>query len=300
MSARLLPCLFVGLTLVTLSHEARAQAWVDDPGALAFSLDYNYASSDKVIQDDGREFPKAGNTFHQVVIGGEWVPISRLAVSASVPLVGIKYTGLPSYVHPGGGSYDDGSTHWTLTDLRVGAHYQVLEAPFALSPSLAVSVPLMDYETVGNAIAGRHLKALRAGLAAGRQFGSFYTTAVYEFSLVEKYDRAPDTAKIGQNTSDGSLVLGYVLLQGRLNLNVAGNMHLTHGGVNFSKFNMLTPDQQRFHDPILRESIYLLGGGAAYQITPALNANLSARIFAGGSNTQNASVLALGVSWSVK
>jgi hypothetical protein len=58
------------------------------------------------------------------------------------------------------------------------------------------------------------------------------------------------------------------------------------------------PDQVQFHDPLLEEDILLVGGGVGYQMSNALAATLSARLFVAGKNTQNASVIALGVTWS--
>jgi hypothetical protein len=273
---------------------------VGDKGALELSLDYNLGISDKIVEDKGPDFTNAGTTTHQLTLGGEYVPVTGLAVSVGLPLVLLKYTGDKTvYPHPGGGSYDDGSTHATLTDLRAGVRYQVLEEPFALTPHVAVSIPVADYETVGNTVAGRHLKALHLGLGIGRVFGeATYVHLLYEFSLVEKYDRTADTKKIGQDRSDLSFTIGHKLLDQRLDLHVDANARLAHGGVNFSEFATLPADEQLYHDAILNENIVLVGGGVGYQLTDSLAASLSARLFVAGSNTQNASVLALGVTWS--
>jgi hypothetical protein len=230
--------------------------------------------------------------------------VNHLAVNVALPFVLLTYTGdKMMYPHPGGGSYDDGNAHATLTDLRVGARYQVLEEPFALSPHLAVSIPVADYETVGNTVAGRHLKALHAGLGIGRVIGeATYVHLLYEFSLVEKYDRTPETAKVGQNRSDFAFTIGHKLLDQRLDLHLDANGRLAHGGVNFSEvFGPLmttAPDDVMFHDPILAEDILLVGGGVGYQLSNALAVTLSARLFVTGRNTQNASVIAAGVTWS--
>jgi len=295
--------LVVASVLVALGSagsDAHAQAWVGDKGALELSLDYNLGISDKIVEDKGPDFPNAGTTTHQLTFGGEYVPVTGLAVSVGLPLVLLKYTGDQTiYPHPGGGRYDDGNIHATLTDLRAGVRYQVLEEPFALTPHVAVSIPVADYETVGNTVAGRHLKALHLGLGIGRVFGeATYVHLLYEFSLVEKYDRTADTKKIGQDRSDLSFTVGHKLLDQRLDLHVDANARLAHGGVNFSDFATLPADQQLYHDAILNENIVLVGGGAGYQLTDSLAASLSARLFVAGSNTQNASVLALGVTWS--
>jgi hypothetical protein len=302
------PCLasftiVVAAVLVALGSawsDAHAQAWVGDKGALDLSLDYNLAISDKVVADDGAVTPNAGTTTHQITLGAEYVPISRLAVTVALPLALLKYTGdKVAYPHPGGGSYDDGSIHATLTDLRAGVRYQVLEEPVALSPHVAVSIPVADYETVGNSVAGRHLKALHLGLGIGRVFGAAtYVHVLYEFSLVEKYDRTPETKTAGQNRSDLGVTIGHKLLDQRLDLHLDANARVTHGGVDFSKFGMLSANEQMYHDAILHENIVLVGGGVGYALTDSLAASLSARLFLTGDNTQNASVLALGVTWS--
>jgi hypothetical protein len=292
------------LALVALGSAfrvAHAQAWVGDKGALDLSLDYNLGSSDKVFADvPASDFNDAGTTTHQITLGAEYVPVPRLAVGMALPFVALKYTGNPVYVHPGGGSYDDGDTHTTLTDLRVGARYQVIEEPLALAPHLAVSIPVADYETVGNTVAGRHLKALHLGVGIGKVFaGNAYVHLLYEFSLVEKYDRTPVTKKYGQDRSDVALTLGYKLLQQRLDVHIDANARVPHGGVNFSELNFgTTTDEVMYHDAILKEEIVLVGAGLGYQLTNALGVNLGGRLFVTGKNTQNASVLALGLVWS--
>jgi hypothetical protein len=282
--------------------DAHAQAWVPDTGALDLSLDYNLGISDKVIQDNGPDFTSAGTTAHQFTLGAEYVPVNHLAVSVALPLALLKYTGtLGMYPHPGGGSYDDGNTHTTLTDLRAGVRYQVLDDPIALTPHIAVSIPVASYETVGNTVAGRHLKALHLGLGIGRVFGeATYVHLLYEFSVVEKYDRTAVTATYGQERSDFAATIGHKLLDQRLDIHIDANGRVTHGGVNFSEINFAdaTSDVANFHDAILAETIYLVGGGVGYQLNNDLGVNLSGRLFVAGKNTQNASVIAFGVTWS--
>jgi len=289
--------------------DAHAQAWVGDTGGLDLSLDYNLGISDSVIQDKGADITNAGTTAHQFTLGAEYVPVNHLAVNVALPFELLKYTGPPgSNPHPGGGKYDDGSTHATLTDLRIGARYQVLEEPFALTPQLAVSIPVADYETVGNTVAGRHLKALHLGVGIGRVFGedeATYVHLLYEFSVVEKYDRTAVTAKYGQDRSDFAATIGHKLLDQRLDIHIDANGRITHGGVNFSEINFQAPasdpaafDVAQYHDAILAESIYLVGGGVGYQLTHDLGVSVSARLFVAGANTQNASVFALGLTWS--
>src|SRR5882757_7527864 len=74
-------------------NDAHAQAWVADKGALDLSLDYNFATSDKVVGDKNIEFPDAGTRTHQLTLGAEYVPIAKLAVNVALPLALLAYTG---------------------------------------------------------------------------------------------------------------------------------------------------------------------------------------------------------------
>jgi hypothetical protein len=299
----------IALGLIALGsawNEARAQAWVGDKGSLDLSLDYNLGVSSKVVVDKGPDFKDAGTTTHQLTFGAEYVPVRQLAVNVSLPLVMLKLTGDPTINrHLGGscntiGCYDDGNLHATLTDLRAGARYQILDEPFALGASLAFSIPVADYETVGAAVAGRHLKAAHAGVGIGKLIGdASYVHLLYEFSLVEKYDKTAETKKHGQNHSDVAFTVGHRVLEQRLDLHLDANGHWTHGGVNFSEFGPgLSANEMLYHDPILDEDMILVGGGLGYQISNQLVVTASARLFVTGQNTQNASVFALGFAYS--
>jgi hypothetical protein len=294
--------LALGLVAVgSASSTAHAQAWVGDRGSLDVSLDYNLAVSDKVIRDGGEsDLPDAGTTTQEFTLGAEYVVLPKLAVAVALPIELLKYTGsLTMYPHNGGGRYDDGLTHSTLTDLRAAVRYQLLDEPVALTPHVGFSIPVANYETVGNTVAGRHLKALHFGVSAGRRFTeALYAHVFYEFSLVERYDRTPETHLAGQNRSDGAITVGYKLLDQKLDVHLDASGRVTHGGWKFSEFDILTDNEIMFHDPILAEDIFLAGGGVSYQISDSLAANLGARLFVAGKNTQNASVVAAGVTWS--
>ncbi len=288
------------LGVVAFSSSAHAQAWVAPQGGLDLGLDYNFAKSDKVLGDKNIEFPDAGTTTHQETLSVEYVPLEHLALAVSLPLVSLEYTGSKTlYPHPGGGTYDDGAFHTTFTDLRAGVHYQVLADPIAISPIVEFSVPVQKYETVGNTVAGRHLNALHLGLAVGKQFLDWaYVQVMYQYSIVQSFNRTADTAKLNQDTSDGAAVVGYKLLDGKLDLNIDATFHITHGGVDFSSLGADPAMDQLYHDPILRENQLLVGGGLGYLLTNSLSIAAKYMFFVSGVNTQNASVLGIGLTYS--
>jgi hypothetical protein len=315
---------FLAIGLVTFAlapEQAHAQAWVSDRGTLGLDLDYNFFSSSRVVTDTTFEFPDAGTRGHQVMVGAEYTPVDKLAISASLPMVALKYTGAvmngqPTlYSHAPHGSYDDGSTHTTLTDLKAGARYQVLDDSIALTPSLAFTIPVADYETIGNTVAGRHLKMAHLGLSLGYLFGTAtYGHLSYELTLAQKYD--PETTdasvrsqvkSIGQNRSDASVAIGTKVLDYRLDLHLASEFRINHDGLNFSDIDptlgpnpSATAGQIEFHDAILKEQVLLVGAGLGYSLTNTVTVTADFRYFVEplSRNTLDASVLAIGLSWA--
>ena len=294
------------VTLAAGASQAHAQAWVPDPGDLGAELDYNFGHSSKVVTDTTYDFNDSGTQSHTVSLGLEYAPIEHLAIGASLPMQSLKYTGTPDFAH---GPYDDGKFHTTLTDFRGNVRYQVLEEPLALTPNIGVTIPVADYETQGNTVAGRHLKQLHFGVAAGKLVGlSSYIHATYEFTLSEKYDANEKTKQFTQNRSDMSLAIGRKFLDYKLDLHLAANYRVAHGGISLLDIDasrggkyagdpMIVP----FHDAILAENVFLVGGGIGYDISPKLTATLDFRYFVWelSHNTVNASIVALSLQWAI-
>jgi hypothetical protein len=286
------------------ARDSHAQAWVGEPGSLDATLDFNLAMSDKVVGAGmGVEFANAGTTTQQLALRAEYTIIDRLAADITLPMVRLTYTGkLGMYPHNGGGTYDDGNAHMTLTDLLLRARYQVLAEPFALAPHLGVSIPLADYETVGNTVAGRHITAAHAGVGIGRVIAdTFYLHLLYDFTYGQKYNRTTETAKYNQNASDFSLTIGDKLMDGKLDINIDAQYHRQHGGISFNDFGTrfgVTSDEVTYHDPILHESMFLVGAGVGYGITDSITIALALRFWLSGENTQNANVYGLSLTWA--
>lgn len=290
---------------VLLPDHAHAQAWVDEPGSLGVGLDYTFSPSNDIVETDGMSFKDLPIVAHGITLSAEYTPIENLAISAQLPLLMVKYDGPNSMSFPPHGRYDDGDLHTTLTDFRAGVRYSVLQEPYlVVTPHVAFSIPVADYETVGFATAGRHLKQLHVGASVARTFSPSlpmaYFHASFEFTFAERYDKTRVTEVFGQNRSDSSLLLGYFFLDGKLNVSVGGNLRLAHrNGVDFTALPMLPPDAFTYHDPLLREQFLLLGAGVGYALTDTISASVQARIYTWGTNTRDANVFGLGLTWGI-
>ena len=302
----------IALILITIflaglsSRAALAQAWVGPKGGLSVALDYSYGSSNRVIEDPGVDVPDNDYiSSHTMALSSEYTPLDKLAFQALVPVVSSSYTGNSG--RPAHGRYDDGSLHTTLQDFRLTGRYMVLDAPFALSPYVGASIPMVDYETVGYAGAGRGLKQLHFGANIGKFFVSgvpnLYLHGSYEFSLSERYETSfPETAEYGQNKSDLKGLVGYFITD-KLDVNLAADWRIAHGGLEFHTWiedPEGTPDVvEYFHDPLLAEGFVLVGGGASYQAMERMRVSAFFRLFVRGHNTRDSNIVGLGVGWDI-
>ncbi len=289
---------------IGLATSAHAQgAWVGERGSLNVDLAYQYVPSTTVVSTPDVEVPDRPTKNHVITLGLEYTPIDKLAVEAALPLAMVKYTGMAAHNPPG--EWDDGEMHTTLTDLRLGARYQVLDEPlFALSPHIGVSIPMADYATVGFATGGRHLKTLHLGATAARSLDpwvpNLYASLSYEFSIAEKSDITPLAEDIPQKRSDVAFEIGYLFLDGKLGINLGLNMRKQHGGLHFEDFGggMVAPELIANHDPLLDEDFLFVGGGVSYAINDKIAVGLVMRQFVQGYNTRNQDLYGLNVSWS--
>ena len=287
---------------LTYSKAGHAQGVVGEKGSLTATLAQDFGFADTLVETGGAEFPNVYVNTPITTLSVEYVPVNRLAVTAALPLVGVKYdaekSGADFDPH---GPYDDGSYHFTLQDLRVDARYMVLGSPYAVAFNLGATVPVGDYPVQGSAAPGRHLLQGRLGVAtsiAPSFLPNAFLNLAYELTLSEKYDQSADTEEFSQTRSDVSLSTGY-FVRDDLGLFLLSGFRANHDGVNFVDFAMLTPDQQTYHDPILKEMALLLGAGVMYQINEKFYVTATYTHFVMGRNTLNTSFLGASVGWNI-
>jgi hypothetical protein len=302
--------LLLTLGMSALPATAGAQAWVGDPNSLTVNVGYNFGFASKILESGGAPALDGVRSFqHFITFGVEYVtPLDGLAASVSLPLLGVQFKGQDApendILRPHG-SYDDKSTHFLTTDFRADIRYQIkaIEEYLALAIDVGGSIPTQDYETQGFASAGRGLKQLHFGLAVGRTIEpvlpALYVHVSYFFNFVERFKTDfPETGDVSQLYSNIAAQIGYFILP-ELQVNIATDIRLAHGGVNFVDWLELTQAQRDFHDPLLRENAYLLGGGIAYDIIEGLNVALLGRAFLGGTNTRDAHLVGLNISYQI-
>ena len=282
---------------VAVAGVARAQPWVPPKGEGTVSVVYqNYYvvghfGPKGERNTNGATHARALLTDVDVGITDNW------GLTVSLPFIATKYTGPDEYVvggivtHPG--VQDDRRYHATFQDLRVEARRVWWAGPIAIAPLVAVILPTHDYETHGEAVAGRHRKAIQAGVTAGADLNRIlprtYVHGRYALNTAERLHSFPSvTSTIDvQGGVDVSSSIGVI--------GVAG-WQMKHRGPTIPQ---LARHDWLGHDRFIVSEYFNLGGGLTLAITR--NTELHAlwmQTLSGKDGAHQARMLAVGTTWS--
>lgn len=241
---------------------AAAQTWLPDADTWSYSLAFNDTLNREHYGANGDEIDVGHTRVQGYGLVFTYSPTDRLMFSAGVPYIRTQYWGPPSHGGTPGIDVDDGKVHDTVTDLRVSAHYQVMEYPFALTPLLAIVVPTHDYETFGHAAHGRMLNEYWVGFQAGKNLDAWiphtYTQLRYTYAFVEKVQG------LKHDRSNYTLELGTFLTR-NWNVSLFGVWQQTHGGIDLP----IGPSNPLFenHDRIGDDEYFNAGLGTGFSFT---------------------------------
>jgi hypothetical protein len=256
-----------GLALVLVAcllgvRPSAAQTWLPDEGTFSYALTFNDTLHRDHYVANGDEVDVGHTRVQSYGFLFSYSPTDRLMLVAGVPYIRTKYWGPPSHGGAPGIEVDDGGTHDTFTDLRVSAHYQLMEYPVALTPLVAIVVPTNDYETFGHAAHGRMLNEYWVGFQVGKNLDEWiprtFTQLRYTYAFVEKVQ------DISHNRSNYTLEIG-TFLTPNWSLSAYGSWQQTHGGIDLP----IGPSNPLFenHDRIGDDEYFNAGLGTGYSIT---------------------------------
>jgi len=295
------------VALALLTGSAMAQGWSDDRGTLSLTSANAYEWSDATFHTTSFLVSGVPSDSLQFNLEAEYVPIDRLTIKALMMTTATRYSGPQTGATPdiivAHGSNDDGSFHYTPTDLELEARYSVLDSErFGLSPALRGQIPVHDYEVRGYAASGSGLKELGAGLyfnVAQAGFERSFLAASYFFTLVEKESLGgADTEMYSVHRSDASIRWGYGITDAfTVAAGVSGR--ITHGGVDLENIRMVPMGAQMYHDPILRKDYLTVNALASYQLLDSLSVTASFAFIPIGLNVSNAKIVNLMLTWTV-
>ena len=166
-----------------------AQAWVPPAGEGTVSVTYQNYYVTGHFDPAGRPTKNGGTTLERRRRASSNTAVTdTIGLSVSLPLIASKYTGSSSYIVRGfptfPGPLDDGSYHAAVQDLRVEARRVFVAGPVAVAPFVGAMFPTHDYETVGEAVPGRHRRELQLGASVSALLDPVLPGAVRERQIL--------------------------------------------------------------------------------------------------------------------
>jgi len=274
-----------------------AQPWVPPQGEGTVSLTYQnyYVLGHFNIQGNTNT---NGATHAKAMIAEVDFGLSdTIALTVTLPFIATKYTGPEEYfvggiaTHPG--PLDDRKYHAAFQDVRVEARRVFWAGPVAFAPLASVSIPTHDYETDGEAVAGRHRRELQIGATAGADLNRILPrTYVHgRYSLVAA-ERMHGFASIKSNVD----VEGGFDLSTRIGLLGLASRQFRHKGPTIAE---LQAHDWVGHDRFMVSSYFNVGGGMTVSLTRNTELHvLWVGTVSGNNGAHRARMLAIGTSWS--
>lgn len=259
-SERVALAAFVVFALVAATP-SRAQSWLPEQGSFAYSLDWNDTYNKHHYDSRGHRIDAGHTRIFSSILSASYSPTDRWAIVAGLPYVRARYQG--AFPHPT--VVDDGDYHGALTDLRVEAHYQLIDGAFAVAPFVGIVTPVTDYETLGHAAPGRGLSEASIGTFIGASFDRWvpktYLQLRLNYSFVErvvgvKHDRINADAEIGY------------FFTPEWSARLVVNFQDTDGGINVPA--PLDDELFPHHDQLAATRFLNMGGGGAWTISDNL------------------------------
>lgn len=296
------------VTLLLAARPAAAQAWTPPAGDGVVTIAVQAIENTGHILSNGSTEPIGRSRTAGVYAAVDLGLTERLSASVGLPLVFARYLGPRP---PNGGAElpvvqpVDICYCWQhgVADFDFGVRYNVTNGSLAITPSVAFTLPSHDYEYRGEAVIGRHLREMRIGVDVGSRLERLSPRAAvqlhYRYAVVERVLDIPN------NRSNVS-VDGTFLWTDRLAVRGTLARQVTHGGLRAGTGpptlppdepwgEIVTLEQFREHDRLLRDNHWRLGAGVSYDLD-RLELFASYLAFVAGTDTHAGRAVTFGAS----
>ena len=232
----------------------------------------------------------------------------RLAVNASLPFITAKFAGGPSPhlvgVRGQPSNLDNGTYHGSFQDFHFGVRFNILRSRrMALTPFAEASIPSHHYESLGQSVVGRDLRALILGAAVGGFVDALLPGVYFQTEL--SHTVVQEVLGIRPNRSRVDSEVGYFVTP-RFAVRFLESFQVTHDGIDFigsrpalsiHSGDPITFDHFLNHDRLLRSNFLNLGGGVVFAVNDSLDLFASAAKMAWGENVQRLRDVTVGANW---
>ena len=288
---------YLAAAIQLASAEAvHAQAWVPPDGEGTVTLNYQNYYITGHFNVQGERTPNGATHAKSIIAELQYGLTDTFALAVNLPFVASKYTGpRPSYfvgpfeTFPG--PLDDGTYHGAFQDVRVEVRRSSAVGPIAVAPFVALSLPTHEYQTVGEAVPGRHRRELQVGANAGVVFdrvvqGAYLHTR-YTYTTAEREQNLP-YRRSNVDLEAGAAAGSHVALR------ALASWQFAHDAPTLQQLAPIW----RIHDRFIVPNFFNLGGGVALDLSRSTELHaLWVATLSGRGGAHIARMLSVGASW---
>ena len=275
-----------------------AQAWTPAAGEGAIWMAAQSLHVDAHLPFDGKPIKDLDAKSRSLTVGLEYGVTDRLVIAGSVPYVQARV--IRGVDH--GGTWDDGSRHATVTDLRVEARYKAVDASVVLTPAVSALIPTHHYEVLGHAAPGLGLNEYAAGFDVGYHAipisPSLLLQGRFRYTYVQRID---DEIKVDRSNADAQ---ADYLLNTRFTIFATAKWQRTHGGLDLPFPEDFPKDQLEkhghHHDQLARVNSWVGAAGITYGLTSDVDLSVSWSTVLSAINAHRFQAWTLAMGWRFK
>ena len=269
-----------------------AQPWTPPAGQGSTWISAQTLRTDAHISRNGARDHNIEIRANTLTLGVDYGVTDRLALSLNVPYVSSRLKAGVQHRS----SVDDFRTHETLTDLSLELRYKAIDSGLVFTPTLAVSIPVRDYETLGHNSPGRGLNEYAAGFEVGHNAVAIspylFVSGRYAYTYVERI-----VSDISVDRSNADLQLAY-FVTGRLSLRASSMWQRTYGGLTFPISPEDAAEHGHHHDQLSRTNFWRGAGAIGYAVSPSLDVFGAWSTVIEGENTHSFRAWSVGLAWN--
>ena len=232
---------------------------------------------------------------------------NRFAVSASLPYMTVRFAGGPHphlvNIHGQPSNLDNGQYHGTAQDFHFGGQWGLVQSRrLIVTPFAEAIIPSHDYESLGQSVVGRNLRALTVGSGVGG-FADVLPGLYFQTNL--SHTVVQKVLGIRPNRSRVDSEVGYFVTP-HIAFRFLETFQFIHDGVDFvgstpaivlHRTGATSVDIRLNHDRLLRTNVLNLGGGVSLAVTDSVDILATAVKTAWGENVQRNRAVTIGANW---
>lgn len=293
---------------VSFASQASAQPFIPSVGDGTVSASYQAAFTRGQVDSTGVVRGPNSTDGHVLLWYVEYGLIDRIAVHVSLPFMMVRYEGINPHLLGIKGqpsTIDDGTYHGAFQDFYFGARYKLVESPrLALTPFAEAIVPSHRYESAGQSVVGRDLRALVLGAAVGGFADDLIPGLFFQARL--SYARVQKILNVRPNRTSIDSAVGYFVTP-RLAVQLIETFQYTHDGWEFigghnsirsRSGEPVTGEERLNHDRLMRTRVVNLGGGLTFALNDSIEIFATTTTMVWGKQLQRPRSVTLGANWN--